>query len=194
MKSFVNSQKQKQLLYPSGWIVCFYRSMLWIEKQENIFPFFREDVSEDDFNWQVWDGKLVTCHGVAKWNFAFFLQLQGHSPQKPWNKQRGNENRQQKCQTFVWKTDCVYRLCDSLVGMVPRNQCLILIKTLRFLLIFCYRCTFKKHKYLIISEAPWIKFDLKPWSWSCNVILLLSRIRSVISKRSLSSCFLWNSQ
>ncbi len=161
MKSFVHSQKQKQLIYPSGWIVCFYWSMLWIEKQENIFPFFREDVWGGDINWQVWDGKLVTCHGVEKWNFPFFLQLQGHLPQKPWNKQRGNGKPQQKCQTFVWKTECVYELCDSLVGGVPRNRCLILIQNSEVPLIFCYRCTFKKHKCLIISEAPWVKFDLK---------------------------------
>lgn len=161
MKSFVNSQKQKQLIYPSGW-VCFYRSMLWIEKQENIFPFFREDVSEGGINWQVWDGKLVTCHGVAKWNFAFFLQLQGHSPQKHWNKQCGNEKCQQKYQTFVWKTDCVYGLCDSLVGGVPRNRCLILIQNSEVPFDLLLSCAFKKHKYLIISEAPWIKFDLKP--------------------------------
>lgn len=122
---FYKFAKQKQLICPSGWIVCFYQSMLWIEKQENIFPFFREDVSEGDINWQVWDGKLVTCHGVAKWNFTFFLQLQGHSPQRPWNKQRGNEKRQQKCQTFVWKTDCVYglsRWSGSQESMLNSNQ------------------------------------------------------------------------
>ncbi len=64
------------------------------------------------------------------------------------------KNDNKSSQMFVWKTDCVYGLCDSLVGGVPRNRCLILIQNSEVTFDLLLSCAFKKHKYLIISEAP----------------------------------------